>query len=182
MGEIGKGQEHLPSSRRGALYTVYSSIYGIFVHILDTLHEYLLSDYYMLCIQFPPLQGGGHRFKSCTAHQGKSKPPAQRVVFLLCTLMAEAWSGGTVSTVPLFLSHTTLTYRQGRSVDMIRVYPDGDGEDANDSRCGPPYFYVGKFCFFLVFVLSNQTEAGTPCPFKAIWSGYGRRSVFFSAG
>ena len=89
---------------------------------------------------------------------------------------------GTVSTVPLFLSHTALTYRQGRSVDMIRVYPDGDGEDANDSRCGPPYFYVGKFCFFLVFVLSNQTEAGTPCPFKAIWSGYGRRSVFFSAG
>lgn len=62
---------------------------------------------------------------------------------------------------------------------MIRVYPDGDGEDANDSHCGPPYFYVGKFCFFLVFVLSNQTEAGTPCPFKAIWSGYGRRSVFF---
>ena len=91
---------------------------------------------------------------------------------MLCTLMAKAWSGGTVSTIPLFLSHTTLTYRQGCSVDMIRVYPDGDGEDANDSHCGPPYFYVGKFCFFLVFVLSNQTEAGTPCPFKAIWSGY----------
>ena len=166
----------------GALYTVYSSIYRVFVHILDTLHEHLLSNYYMLYIQFPPLQGGGHRFKSCTAHQGKSKPPAVRVVFLLCTLMAKAWSGGTVATIRVLLSHTTLTYRQGCSVDMIRVYPDGDGEDANDSHCGPPYFYVGKFCFFLVFVLSNQTEAGTPCPFKAIWSGYGRRSVFFSAG
>ena len=67
----------------GALYTVYSSIYRVFVHILDTLHEYLLSNYYMLCIQFPPLQGGGHRFKSCTAHQEKSKPPAPRVVFFV---------------------------------------------------------------------------------------------------
>lgn len=93
--------------------------------------------------------------------------------------MAEAWSGGTVSTVPPFLSHTTLTYRQGRSMDMMRAHPGGDGEDAKDSHRGPPYFYVGKFCFFLVFVLSNQTEAGTPCPFKVIWSGYGRRSVFF---
>ena len=64
-------------------------------------------------------------------------------------------------------------------MDMMRAHPDGDGEDANDSHCGPPYSYVGKFCFFLVFVLSNQTEAGTSCPFEAIWSGYGRRSVFF---
>ncbi len=30
----------------------------------------------MIIILFTPLQGGGHRFKSCTAHQGKSKPPA----------------------------------------------------------------------------------------------------------
>ena len=83
---------------------------------------------------------------------------------------------------PPFLSHTILTYRQGRSVDMMRAHPDGNGEDTNDSHCGPSYSYVGKFCFFIAFVLSNQTEAGTSCPFKAIWSGYGRRSVFFSAG
>ena len=165
----------------GALYTVYSSIYRVFVHILDTLHEYLLSNYYMLCIQFPPLQGGGHRFKSCTAHQGKSKPPVVRVVFCYVHSWLKPGQGDGIDRPP-FLSHTILTYRQGRSVDMMRAHPDGNGEDTNDSHCGPSYSYVGKFCFFIAFVLLNQTEAGTSCPFKAIWSGYGRRSVFFSAG
>ena len=95
--------------RRGALYTVYSSIYGIFVHILDTLHEYLLSDYYMLCIQFPPLQGGGHRFKSCTAHQGNQGVTAYAVTpFLLYTLFCTHASGvGIASMAAVFWSLRT---------------------------------------------------------------------------
>ena len=87
--------------------------------------------------------------------------------------------GGRYRPSPFFLSHTALTYRQGRSVDMMRAHPGGDGEDTKDSHRGPPYFYVGKFCFFSIFVLSNQTYAGMPDASRMKWSGCGRLSVFF---
>ena len=74
--------------------TVYSSIYGVFVHIWDTLHEYLFNNFYMLYIQFAPLQGGGHRFKSCTAHQGNQGVTAYAVPpFFLYTLFCTHAAG-----------------------------------------------------------------------------------------
>jgi len=44
--------------------------WGLFAHILDILHAEKPNHYSWLYADLPPLQGGGHRFKSCTAHQG----------------------------------------------------------------------------------------------------------------
>ena len=44
---------------------------------------------------------------------------------------------------------------------------------------GRTFFIVGKFCFFSIFVLSDQTDAGMPGASRTKWSGCGRLSVFF---